>query len=116
MFRKKKQVEEQEPENKVEEQEEEIIDKNVPSPQVAVDYIRNMCRDWILSLYNLSKQDKHDLITCINYLQEYITKPEPDVKIAEYLEELMRDGGLQNYNKTYEDSGYEVSLTIKKVK
>ena len=115
MFKKKKKVEDQEPENKVEEQE-EVEDRNVPNPQVAIDFIRNACRDWVMPLYNVDRQYKHDLSTCISYLQEYITKPEPEVKIAEYLEKLMRDGGLQNYNKTYEDSSYEVSLTIRKVK
>lgn len=116
MFKKKKKVEEQKPETELEKiAKEEVVDHTVPNPQVAIDLVREAIRNNVLCIGNISKQYRHDVATCVDYLYNYFTEPQPEIQIADHLQDLMRDGGLQEYNKTYEDSGYEISLTIKKV-
>lgn len=109
---KKKVKEELKEEPKAEPEEPEIINKTVPNPQMAVDYVRFMCQKWVAGLCNVPKQDRVDLLTCIDYLQEYI---KPEIKVGGSIQEQIDDGTLGNYSRTYEDNGYEITLTIKKI-
>ena len=117
--KKEKQIEEtKEPETP--EEDIELREKTVPDINTAFTYTRDVLRAWVYPLCNLSKQEKYDLSKCVEYISDYIDTTEKesnvDIRIADYLQKLIADGGLQNYNKTYEENGYEISLTIKKVK
>jgi len=102
------------PEPKVEEV--KVEDRVVPDKITAVTIIRDAVRDWVMPICNVPAQHKHDIDACLNYLLDEFEKPQPDIQIAEYLQKLIEEGRLDAYNRTYEDNGYEISLTIRKVK
>jgi len=114
MFKKKAKQEEPVKEiNEEELEEEEIITKTVPNPQTAVAIVRDAIRDNVLCICNISKQGRQDIATCMSYLYDYITEP-VEVRLSEKLQKQIDESTLGNYTKSYEDNGYEISLTIKK--
>lgn len=114
MFKKKAKEESIKEEKPIEEKpEEELIDKEIPNPQVAVAIIRDAIRDEVMCICNIPKQHRHDIGTCMSYLYDYINEP-IEVRLSSSLQDQIDEGTLKNYIKTYEDNGYEISLTIKK--
>ena len=109
MSKKDKKVEEETVVEK--KQEEKVIDKHVPNAQTALTFVRDMCRDYVMCICNISKQTKHDLDTCLQYLQDYIRK---DIVVGGFIQEQLNKKSLDNYSKSYTNSGYKITLTITK--
>ena len=113
MFKKKIKEEPKEIEEVEEEKEPELINKDVPNPRVAITVVRSAIIHHVLCICNIDKQERHDIATCVDYLLDYLTEP-VEFRISDSLQEQIDEGTLGNYTKTYEDNGYEITLTIKK--
>ena len=96
----------------VEEKEEELIEKTCPDAETAWIIIRDNINHWIMGLCNLSKQDKKDINTCLDYLIDYINS----YKELEAIQNQIKNKTLQDYSKSYEDNGYIININIKKKK
>ena len=96
----------------VKEKEEELIEKTCPDAETAWIVIRDNINHWIMGLCNLSKQDKQDINTCLQYLIDYIDSH----KELDVIKQQINYKTLQDYNKSYEDNGYIINISITKKK
>ena len=116
MFKKKAKIEDkkelQDLTEEVKEKEEELIEKTCPDAETAWIVVRDNVNHWIMGLCNLSKQDKKDISTCLEYLINYIDSH----KELEAIQKQIDEKTLQEYSKSYEDNGYIININIKKKK
>ena len=111
---KKKPKEQPVEEKKVEEKpkEPEPIIKNVPNPETAWMFVRQELNDYVMCIYNITKQEKTDINTCMSYLLDYIRGHREIDDIADQLDKKV----LDEYSKTLKKNGYTVTINIKKDK
>ena len=119
MFNKKKKAELDEVEEELkqaeeskEETKEEVIDKVCPNIEYAHLLLRDYIREYVLCLYNISKQQKADIITCLNFLVDYIKDHAEIDNIIEHID----NKELIQYSNIFERSGYTIKVDINKKK
>ena len=91
-----------------------LIDKEIPDKITALTVIRDTINTWAMGLCNLSRQEKHDINRCLNYLIKDATKQEPDVVIGSHLQHSINKGELISYGRDYEENGYDISISIRR--
>lgn len=114
MFKKKEKIKEENLEsNQAAEQkqiEEELVDKVVPNPQTAITIVRDAINNYVMCICNISKQYKHDIGTCLDYLFDYIKEHNEIDSIINSID----DNSLVQLSTTFERNGYTIDININK--
>ena len=112
MFKKKdkKDLTKEEPVINEVEQEEEIVDRTCPDANTAIHIIRDAIRDYVLCICNISKQNRADISTCVEYLIDYVEEHNDIDNVINSID----NNKLIQYSNTFERNGYVIDIKINK--
>ena len=99
-----------ETERKAAEEAATIVDHTVPNAETAFIVVRDAINDYVMCICNISKQHKHDIGTCLDYLLDYIREHNEVDSIINSID----DNSLIQLSKTFERNGYTIDIDINK--